>query len=241
MSCVHNHQHYQRFLVYQPEEPGEYVQADSRAKWLLRLPSPFPDALIDPTLWSRLGSNVLPSIIGRLPGTPDIYLQSGPTCGLYALKMILPWIQVDTVLERARAQGMTRSGEMFCAHEWALLASQHGLNCKVMPIGQVPAAMYSLQGKNPVAVVPYDADLSGISYRGGSNAHWCVVWNIWTVGDEVLVLTTNSSSVLPSIERWCELEASNLQMREANVRVNSEIVDRMDTRCLTGWGVVVHE
>lgn len=231
-----HHHHYSRHLVYQPETPQENVHPDSRVKLLLRLPSPYPDALIEPQLWHRLGVSVLPSILGRLP-TPHIYLQTGPTCGLYALKMIAPWLNVTEVLSSAVRQNMTLSGEMFCAHEWAHLASQYGLNGTVLPVDQIGTNM--LADPNAVAVIPYDADMSGISYRQGRNAHWCVVWSVWQVQDELLALTTNSSCVLPSIERWSELEASNRQLKWAMVRVNPEIADYIDARCLNGLGVLI--
>lgn len=231
------HHHYTRHLVYQTETPDEHVHTDSRNKLLLRLPSPYPDALIDPALWSRLGASVLPSIIGRLP-TPNIYLQSGPTCGIYALKMIAPWLNVSEMLANAVRQNMTLTGEMFCAHEWAQLASQYGLGATVFPIEQIASRM--MTHTNSVAVIPYDADVSGISYRQGRNAHWCVLWSVWQVQDELLALTTNSSALLPSIERWCELEASNRQLKWAMVRVNPEIADYIDARCLNGVGVLIH-
>lgn len=237
ISCQHfPHSHYTRQLVYQKMDPSEIFQEDTRTKILLRLPSPLPEALIEPELWFRLGVKVLPSIIHRLPA-PTIYLQRGPTCGLFAMKMIAPWLNVYDLFDEAKSSNKTIAGEMFCAHEWAELAQKFGVGCTVMSITDIAHTL--LRHPEKVAVVPYDSDLSGISFRRGRNAHWCVVWSVWQVDDELLALTTNSSSTKPSIERWSELEMSNRQLESAMVRINDEMVQYIDAKCLNGFGVVV--
>lgn len=230
------HRHYRRILAYDAKSTIDDVGIDSRQKWLLRLPSPLPQALIDPGLWARLGPSVLPSIVKRLP-TPCIYLQEGPTCGMYAMKMIAPHLNVDSLLAHAREANFTRNGEMFCAGEWAELAQTFGLRCEVTIVNEIAETL--LRHPEAVAVVPYDADMSGISFRAGRNAHWCVVWSVWQVEDEIIALITHSSGTLPCIERWCELEQSNRQLEWATVRVNPEIVEHISCECLNGRGVVV--
>jgi hypothetical protein len=103
-----------------------------------------------------------------------------------------------------------------------------------VPIDLLPQKFLTSNG---VAVVPYDTDVSGISYRRGRNAHWCVVWKIWSIADENLTLLTHSSAILPSVERWSELLESNKQLEYGILRLNSDWADLIDAKGLRNQSV----
>lgn len=245
-SSSSTHVHYQRFR--RPvgwNGPVERVLPDSRQKWWMRYDSGdlfgTVSILLDPRLWERWQTH--PFLVTTLFDivrlhVPSIYLQEGPTCGLYAMKMIAPHLSIDSLLHDARRMGFTARGEMFCALEMEQLARRHGLNASAIPIEQVVERAVNETG---VAMIPYDSDVSGISYRGGKNAHWGVVWQMCQLedqeGSEWVAVMSHSSMVLPALETWSELVESNRQLKQATLDLETGWEDELDARCLRGWAV----
>lgn len=230
------HKHYRRWRHSLAESPSERLYDDSRRKLLVNIVAPDENLryniLVEPALWNMYQEHLLPLIRPM----PPIYLQEGPTCGLYAMKIVHPELDVPNLLSHARAAGMTVVGEMFCAREWVKLAHMFGVQCECVPIHQIPFLFANSQG---IAIVPYDSDPSGIAFRNGSNAHWGVVWEMWNAPDALIILMTHSSLPIPVMEKWDELLASNLQLRLAQVRVNKTEVDVIEANCLSGYAVWV--
>lgn len=198
--------------------------------------------LVDPKLWFQASAELIHTIPMYLPA-PDIFQQIGPTCGLYALKIIDPSLEVAELLHKAQELNMSVVGEMFCVHELAELAARFGLTCAVISIDTVPTWFNTQEG---CALIPYDSDTSGISFRKGANAHWGIVWTIWSVYSvyddmEMACLMTHSSAVLPAVERWTELRESNTQLERAQVRVDSQWKLELSACCLAGWAVWVQK
>lgn len=231
--------HYTREWIVDTNLQNHHLP-DSRTKLLITFhdeSSRTIKTLVDPELWFHATSELIRTIPMYLPA-PDIFQQIGPTCGLYALKIIEPSLQVDDLLAKAQQLNMTVVGEMFCVHELAELGARFGLTCVVISIDSVPTWLSNKQG---CALIPYDSDTSGISFRQGENAHWGVVWNVWNVHQELACLMTHSSAYLPSVERWTEIVESNKQLISAQVRVDSQWKLRLSCWCLAGWAVWVQK
>lgn len=201
--------------------------------------------LLDPRLWERWQTHpflltLLPEILRH--NVPSIYLQQGPTCGLYALKMIAPHLSVAELLHDARSLDFTERGEMFSALEMAELARRNGLNALAIPIHEV---LHHAVQETGVAMIPYDSDVSGISYRRGRNAHWGVVWRLCQLEDEEgfewVAVMSHSSMVLPALETWSELVESNQQMVRATLDLENGLEDELETCCLRGWAVWIRD
>jgi hypothetical protein len=150
------------------------------------------------------------------------------------MKMVSPSLNADNLLKRAQQLGMSVKGEMFCSHEWAHLARSVGLKASTVPIDDVQKLF---QTRNGIAAIPYDVDESGIAYEKGEKAHWSIVWKFWKIADEPIVLMAHSSCKYPLVEKWKELVASNKQMIKATLRVDSEHIHRIETKCLAGSAV----
>ncbi len=146
-------------------------------------------------------------------------VQSGPTCGLYALGMVMDFwelqnptaaesplvvdadnwrrdshtLQPDTkyrLFDEAKKNGYTTQGEMFYARQLAQLAEQFGFQTKVTENLSLPDLHAAVDKGHPV-LVGFDVDNDGNpGLFGGSRAHWAVIEGHFEKdGTEYLVAT----------------------------------------------------
>lgn len=130
-------------------------------------------------------------------------VQEGPTCGLYALGMVMdywddkdpsnltPIVQAgdqwrlgaksrpaDTqaqLLPAAKKDGYTTKGEMFTADQLGKLATEFGYDYKLTADAGLKDLKAALHRGHPV-LVAFDVDYVGNPAKyGGERAHWCVV------------------------------------------------------------------
>ncbi|TKS80972.1 UPF0692 protein C19orf54 -like protein [Collichthys lucidus] len=112
-------------------------------------------------------------------------IQDGPQCGLVALWMSAhlrqPQLSIDmeTVVQTALRRGYTAQGEMFSAHNMALLAEEVcGCKAELLSGGlsdnNAAAIVTHLWRRQPV-LIPYDEDYNHEPcQRSGHRAHWAV-------------------------------------------------------------------
>jgi len=131
-------------------------------------------------------------------------VQDGPTCGLYALGMVMDYwekkdpnngldplvqssdasrsdshsLNTDTqrlLLDEAKKACFTTQGEMFYGRQLAQLAQNFGYAAKVTPNVTLDDIVAAVDQHHPV-LVPFDVDRSGNpGLFGGKEAHWCVI------------------------------------------------------------------
>lgn len=130
-------------------------------------------------------------------------IQDGPTCGLYALGMVMDYwdrkdsknlnplvrnedvvrwdshsVPADTsrrLLDDAKAKGFTTQGEMFYASQLASLARSFGYKAKVNADFTLTELHQVLDRGNP-ALVGFDVDNAGNpGLYQGKRAHWAVI------------------------------------------------------------------
>ena len=130
-------------------------------------------------------------------------VQDGPTCGLYALGMVMdfwdkrdpkntnPLVRTEDVLrwdshtqapdtqlrllDVAKAKGYTTQGEMFYAHQLASLARSFGYSARTRANMTLDDIKACVDRKHP-ALVGFDVDNSGNpGLFGGKRAHWAVI------------------------------------------------------------------
>lgn len=145
-------------------------------------------------------------------------VQDGPTCGLYALGMVMdfwdkkngknqnPLVQSSDVmrwdshsrpedtnkrlLDTARARGYTTQGEMFHSSQLAKLATEFGYEAKVVENVTLTDIQRAVDRGHP-ALVPFDVDdVGNPGLFNGKRAHWCVIeGHFQKDGQEYLVAT----------------------------------------------------
>jgi len=146
-------------------------------------------------------------------------VQDGPTCGLYALGMVMDFwekqnpaaaeaplvvdadvwrrdshsIEPDVrfrLFDEAKKNGYTTQGEMFYARQLAQLAEQFGFQTKVTE-NLTLADLHAAVDKGHPALVAFDVDNSGNpGLFGGKRAHWAVIEGHFEKdGTEYLVAT----------------------------------------------------
>jgi hypothetical protein len=147
-------------------------------------------------------------------------VQEGPTCGLYALGMVMdfwdskdsknlnPLVQdgdkirwdaknrpADTakeLLPSALKDGYTTKGEMFTADQLGKLATEFGYQYKLTQNASLKDLQAALKRGHPV-LVAFDVDFQGNPGRyGGERAHWCVVEGMFTKGGEKYVVAKHA-------------------------------------------------
>lgn len=130
-------------------------------------------------------------------------VQDGPTCGLYALGMVMDYwdkkdsrnlnplvqdsdavrwdshsLQPDTnqdLFDEAKARGMTTQGEMFYADKLGELAKVFGYQATVKPDMTLDDLKACIDRDHP-ALVAFDVDHQGNpGLYGGKRAHWAVI------------------------------------------------------------------
>jgi hypothetical protein len=168
-------------------------------------------------------------------------VQQGPTCGLYALGMVMdyyesqnprnedPLVQASDVhrsdshtlppntpnmlLPTAKQDGYTTQGEMFYANQLALLAKQFGYQAQV----QSPLTLDGLQaclGRGHPALVPFDVDMDGDpGLYGGARAHWCVVEGLFQKDGVPYVIATHGWEGKTYVWRAQDLIQSSDQLK----------------------------
>lgn len=215
MLIVH-YPHYQRIAIYKPNPTHETSPPPS---------CPIP-LMIKPELCHHI-----PKLLPHLPHC-SIFLQTGPTCGLHALKSIKPELDIQHLLECAQNMAISERGEIFCVHDLAKLAQANGIESIVVPIDQL-----SEYNTYKCILVPFDVDHHGVSFYGGKNAHWGIVWKRFI--DEDLVIITHPSSPCYVIEKWSTVVESNKQLKESTVRINDEWIHQIDNCCLCGYIILI--
>lgn len=130
-------------------------------------------------------------------------VQDGPTCGLYALGMVMdfwdrkdpkalkPDVQANDVvrwdahngpsdtpermLDVAKARGYTTQGEMFYASQLASLARHFGYHTRVRPYFKLEELKAAVDRGHPV-LVGFDVDdVGNPGLFKGTRAHWAVI------------------------------------------------------------------
>jgi hypothetical protein len=220
MLIVH-YPHYQRIAIYKPiDSDPDPTYHNTNHKIVCT------HILIKPEL-----SHYIPNLLPHLPHCP-IFLQTGPTCGLHALKSIKPELDIQHLLECAQNMAISERGEIFCVHDLAKLAQANGIESIVVPIDQM-----SEYNTYKCILVPFDVDHHGVSFYGGKNAHWGIVWKRFLQED--LVIMTHSSCPYYLIEKWSTVVESNKQLKESTVRINEEWIHQIDNCCLCGYIILI--
>lgn len=146
-------------------------------------------------------------------------VQDGPTCGLYALGMVMdywdrqdpanlnPLVQdsdvvrwnshtapADTehrLLEVAQKRGFTTQGEMFYADQVGALAKEFGYDAKVTENVTLEDIKACVDRDHP-ALVPFDVDNKGDpGLFGGKRAHWAVIESHFKEDDQEYLVATH--------------------------------------------------
>lgn len=171
-------------------------------------------------------------------------IQSGPTCGLYALGMVLdywdlhdranlnPLVSTDDLyrpgsytrppdtearlFDTAVAAGFTTQGEMFYADQLAELARKFGYHARVRENFTLEDVHACLRKKHPV-LIAFDVDSDGNPAKlGGKRAHWAVIEAKLRVGNEERLIATHAWKGADYEWRASDLIASSYQLRSSN-------------------------
>ena len=167
-------------------------------------------------------------------------VQDGPTCGLYALGMVMdsfaakdpraldPLVQSSDrgragshtetpntsafLLDTAEKDGFTTQGEMFYADQLASLAQQFGYKTSVDTSLTLGDLKACIARGHP-ALVAFDVDHEGNPglYNGG-RAHWCVVEGTFQKDGEDYVVATHGWEGKEYVWRAQDLLASAAQL-----------------------------
>lgn len=173
-------------------------------------------------------------------------VQDGPTCGLYALGMVMDfWDTIDErnlnplvqsndgrradaftrkpdtdqrLFDVAKARGYTTKGEMFYASQLGELAEAFGYRADVHSNITLDDIKECLSRRHP-ALVPFDVDLwaGNPGLYGGKRAHWAVIEGAFTKdGVDYLVATHGWSQGKQLIYRADQFMASVNQLNESD-------------------------
>lgn len=112
------------------------------------------------------------------------YVQTGPTCGLYALKMVsayfakkssLKTMDIDLLLRYGVKNGFTKEGELFDTEFVGLIANAFGMRANVVHDFTVNDIIKALNAKHPV-ILPFDVNnLGNPGCQNGAKAHYTVI------------------------------------------------------------------
>jgi hypothetical protein len=147
-------------------------------------------------------------------------VQVGPTCGLYALGMVMDFHQLndarnptalvqDSDLERpdshtlppttqlrlldlARANQYTTQGEMFYGDQLAALARQFGYRTRVVNDVTLADLRAATRLRRPVLLAFDVGDDGNPTLHGGKDAHWTVIHGVERQGGVDLVRATHA-------------------------------------------------
>lgn len=171
-------------------------------------------------------------------------IQDGPTCGLYALGMVMDFFDVkdstnlnplvqasdatrrgahsrapdsqDLLFETAKASGYTTQGEMFHTAQLAQLARQFGYEATVTEEFTFEHLKASVDRGNP-ALVGFDVDDAGNPGNfEGLRAHWAVVEGYFEKDGVDYVVATHGWTGAEYVWRASDLIDSAHQLKRSN-------------------------
>lgn len=164
-------------------------------------------------------------ILNKLQKGVDVpnLVQTGPTCGLFALSMVLHYYNIknsvigpsqDSLLSIAQNLGYTTKGEMFSAENLGKLASLFGLQYQVIDHWTNNDVIQALDDKK-VLLVPFDVDDDGgIGFFNGNHAHWSVVEALVNPKEVIAVHGWSTKELLYDLD---SLRESNSQLYGSDV------------------------
>lgn len=213
--------------------------------------APSPDPLQQSYAYGTSLGEVDPTTVGpemktALTTGADVpeRVQSGPTCGLYALGMVMDYFEQESaknlnplvqkgdslrpdaepvppntqelLLDTAQKDGFSTQGEMFRADQLGALAQQFGYQSKVEGPLTVGSLEACLSRKHP-ALVAFDVDMKGDpGIYGGARAHWCVVEGMFQKNGVDYVVATHGWEGKEYVWRAQDLIASSDQLHVPN-------------------------
>ena len=171
-------------------------------------------------------------------------VQKGPTCGLYALGMVMDYwetrdpasttvlvqesddfranshsMKPDThtlLLDVARQRGYTTEGEMFYATQLAALAKEFGYEATVHEDFTVDILIKALQQNRP-CLVGFDVDDEGNPGQfEGLNAHWAVIESHFEKDGEQYLVASHAWSGGEYVWKVADLMQSTKQLVKGN-------------------------
>ena len=172
-------------------------------------------------------------------------VQDGPTCGLYALGMVMDYwekknpnngldplvqptdsvrwdshsLQPDTnrrLLDEAKAKGFTTEGEMFHADQLGALAESFGYKAKVTEHFTQKDLFAAIDRHHP-ALVAFDVDQQGNpGLFGGARAHWAVVEGHFKKDGIDYVVATHGWTGKEYVWKASDLMASVQQLNQSD-------------------------
>jgi hypothetical protein len=169
-------------------------------------PDPLAVSIMNGTSFSPVDRATMESKVGealRLGADVPGRVQDGPTCGLYAMGMVMdfwdardpdaadPLVMDGDIFRKdshtrkedtkvrlfdvAKSNGWTTQGEMFWADNMAKLAREFGYQATVKDNLNLDDIKACVDRKHP-ALIAFDVDNSGNpSLSGGKRAHWAVI------------------------------------------------------------------
>lgn len=171
-------------------------------------------------------------------------VQKGPTCGLYALGMVMDYWETrdpgsttvlvqesddfranshsmppdkhTMLLDVARQRGYTTEGEMFYAEQLAALAREFGYEAMVHEDFTVETLIQALERKRP-CLVGFDVDDEGNpGLFEGLNAHWAVIESHFEKDGQRYVVASHAWSGGEYVWKAEELMQSTKQLVKGN-------------------------
>ncbi len=171
-------------------------------------------------------------------------IQDGPTCGLYALGMVMDFwdrrnarnlnplvLAADVnrpgshtrapdtrqrLFDVAAARGYTQKGEMFWSDNLAKLAKAFGYRARVVPNVTLSDIHACLDRGNP-ALIPFDVDKQGNpGLFNGARAHWAVIEGHFRKDGQEYLVATHGWTGKEYVWRANDLMKSVNQVNEAD-------------------------
>lgn len=172
-------------------------------------------------------------------------VQKGPTCGLYALGMVMDYwekrdgqsttalvqdsdewrpgshsLPPDThelLLDVAQKHGFTTRGEMLDAAELAALAATFGYRAELHESFTIETILVALDARHPT-LVAFDVDDDGNPGEfGGKNAHWAVIQAHFEDDGERFLVASHAWSGGEYVWKAEELMRSTAQLERIDV------------------------
>ncbi|MFN7133715.1 MAG: C39 family peptidase [Myxococcales bacterium] len=191
-------------------------------------------------------------------------VQTGPTCGLYALGMVMDyWDRVDsknlnplvlkedrwrrtaynlppdtekTLFDTARQRGYTTQGEMFTSAELGKLAGHFGYRYRTHSNAGLKEIKQVLDRGRP-ALVAFDVDHQGNpGLYNGKRAHWAVIQGYFEKDGVEYLVATHGWTGKEYVWRAKDFERSMQQLRESDFEgAPADISKTINARVVEVW------